>query len=26
VPQPIRIDFAFGQGGHHVSFGLSQSF
>jgi outer membrane protein assembly factor BamA len=26
VPQPIRIDFAFGNGGHHVSFGLSQSF
>ncbi len=26
VPQPIRIDFAFGQGGHHVSFGLSQAF
>jgi outer membrane protein assembly factor BamA len=26
VPQPIRIDFAFGKGGHHVSFGLSQSF
>ena len=26
VPQPIRIDFAFGKAGHHVSFGLSQAF
>ncbi len=26
LPQPIRIDFATGQGGAHVSFGINQSF